>query len=203
MTAPHAVILAGGQGERLGGVRKSDLRIGGVSLIDRVMARLSPVQWPILVSVRDETQPILPAGTQAIGDLDEAHGGPLAGLAAAVAALRGHAAPSAYLVTTAVDTPFLPENFVARLLAEIGEAPVAFAIWGGNFYPTSALWRLRDIAELPEQFMAGKAPHGPKTLQQALGGVAVDWTASEPADPFANLNSLADLVALGRRASLL
>ena len=44
------MILAGGKGERLGGVVKANLRVGGVRLIDRVAAALADVKGPILVA---------------------------------------------------------------------------------------------------------------------------------------------------------
>ena len=46
---PGAVILAGGRGERLGGVIKSELRIGGVRLLERVAGQLADCD-PILVA---------------------------------------------------------------------------------------------------------------------------------------------------------
>ncbi|MFN4211385.1 MAG: NTP transferase domain-containing protein, partial [Devosia sp.] len=49
MTLPHAVIIAGGRGERLGGVRKADLRLGGRRLVDRVADELGPLASPLML----------------------------------------------------------------------------------------------------------------------------------------------------------
>ena len=37
------VILAGGLGKRLGGVRKSEIRVGGERLIDRIVGAVGPI----------------------------------------------------------------------------------------------------------------------------------------------------------------
>ena len=198
MSRVHAVILAGGAGERLGGVRKADLRIGGRRLADRVAAALGDVAAPILFSTGPKPRPA-PAGMMAVPDLPAPLGGPLAGLAAAVAELQRRGIGDGLLVSVAVDTPFLPADFVTVMQDGLGEAPAAYASWGEAFYPPNAVWR---IAALPEQVLAGRAPGSLKALHRALGSRAVDWTEGQAADPFANLNTLADLMALGRRARL-
>ena len=70
MSAVAAVILAGGRGERLGGVIKSELRVGGRRLLDRVLAALIQCH-PILVAHgRLEPQVLaLPPSVDPIPDL--------------------------------------------------------------------------------------------------------------------------------------
>ena len=201
MSLVHAVIIAGGEGQRLGGVRKADLRIGGVRQIDRVVAALGPEARPILDSTGPEHRRIdLPADCAAIPDLDAPHGGPLAGLAAAVDRLARERITHGLLVSVAVDTPFLPADFVQRLQAALGEAPAAFAAWGGDFYPPNALWRLERLQGLPAGIIDGTAPVSLKALQRELGAVRVDWAGSDKANPFLNINTVTDLIALQRIA---
>lgn len=201
MSLPYAVIIAGGRGERLGGVRKADLLLGGRRLVDRVAEALGPVQLPLMIAVgpQDDGRGRRTDST-AITDIAGPVGGPLAGLAAAVAALQQRGITEGVLVSAAVDTPFLPMDFVAALQAGMGDAAAAYAAWGGQFYPPNAIWRIEALADLPAQVSQNRAAHSLKALQQALGAPAVDWTDQATSNPFANLNTLADLLALGKAA---
>jgi molybdenum cofactor guanylyltransferase len=176
----RALVLAGGEGSRLGGVRKADLRLAGQTLLDRAAGRLGV---PVVVST----------------GFDLPIAGPLAGLVAAVTHLRND--PSVeILVTVAVDTPFLPSDYIDRLVAPLADGvDAAVASWRGNPYPTNAAWRLSAIADLPERAVAATALRGPKHLLEELGARPVDWGDTHARDPFANLNTLGDLVALARR----
>ncbi|WP_108461390.1 molybdenum cofactor guanylyltransferase [Devosia naphthalenivorans] len=194
MSAVHAVIIAGGEGQRLGGVRKADLRIGGVRLIDRVAAKLAQAERPLLVSTgRIGRELALPPYCEPISDLPGAGGGPLAGLVAAVQWLRSKGVQQGVLVSVAVDTPFLPDDYVSRLVAGLAHAPVAFGAWGANFYPPNAAWELAAIQDLQQ------GETSLKRLQRVMGGQRIGWDEMED-NPFDNLNTLADLVALGKRA---
>lgn len=198
MTATFGVIIAGGQGQRLGGVRKADLRIGGVRLIERMAKVLSALEQPLMVATGPEANGLV-LGPQfwPVSDIEGTQGGPLAGLAAAVLALRSRGIMGGVLVSVAVDTPFLPHDYVARLLSGLDSAPAAFAGWRDAFYPPNAAWRLEAIADLPERL--GEVA-SLKALHQRLGSVRVGWD-DEKDNPFDNLNTLADLVALGERAN--
>lgn len=199
--AVHAVILGGGAGSRLGGVAKWQLRIAGQRVLDRVTQRLDGIAGPILFATGPEPlSSEAPAPLICVGDHDPRHRGPLAGLAAAIRWLREHGHTTRSLISVAVDTPFLPSDFVARLLAALEGAPVAYASFGDSFYPTNAAWRLESMLDLPELIDAPDGPTSPKALQRRLGAVAVDWSATQAANPFVNINTLADLVALQKRA---
>ena len=187
------MILAGGAGARLGGIRKSDLRVGGRTLLHRVIDALGPLENPLLVSTGPGIPPpALPPRAIPFPDLGQEYAGPVAGLAAAVSALEGRCIRSSLLLSVAVDTPFLPADYADRLAAALGSAPAAAAAWRDQLYPTNALWRLENLA--------AALPHAnsPKGILAALGAVMVDWDG--PLDPFANLNTLGDLVALQKRA---
>ncbi len=88
------VLLAGGRGERLGGVSKADVELGGVRLVDRaldaVRSALTPdVTLGTIVVVGDV---VAPEGVLTTRE-DPPFGGPAAGVAAGVAALADPLAP--------------------------------------------------------------------------------------------------------------
>ncbi|MGB3339840.1 MAG: molybdenum cofactor guanylyltransferase [Devosia sp.] len=201
MSLPHAVIIAGGKGERLGGVRKADLRIGGVRLVDRVASALGKLASPLMISTGSRSDwRGLRDGALAVADLEGPVGGPLAGLAAAIASLRLRGVHDGLLVSVAVDTPFLPPDFVSRMSGGLGDAPAAYAVWGEQFYPPNAIWRIEALANLPGRVRQDSAPRSLKALQQELVARREDWTSRHSENPFANVNTVADLVALGRIA---
>ena len=195
------VILAGGRGERMGGADKALLEVGGRRLIDRVTDALSPCD-PLLLArgpTRDATDYGVP-GLVPIADLPTDYGGPLAGVAAAVAWLGASSTAAGLLVVAAVDTPFLPADFVERLIGGLGDAPCALATYAGQDYPTNSVWRLEALRTLPDAVRNGTAPHSLKRLSAMLGGVTVEWPEDAAGDPFANANMPEQLAELTRRA---
>ncbi|MGV8954008.1 MAG: molybdenum cofactor guanylyltransferase [Cypionkella sp.] len=198
MSPPHAVIIAGGQGQRLGGVRKAELRIGGSRLVDRVASALHDAAQPILVATGHGR---LPTGPYiGVADLTDDFGGPLAGLAAAVDWLAAEGISDGLFVSVAVDTPFLPPDFIAVMTEALGNEAAIAARWGEQFYPPNTLWRLAAIATLPARVRNGTAPNSPKGLLAELGAATHDWRPALTDNPFDNLNTLTDLVRLQRCA---
>jgi molybdopterin-guanine dinucleotide biosynthesis protein A len=204
---PHetfaAVILAGGKGERLGGVIKANLSIGGVRLLDRVTGALGAVEGPVLVAhgrIDPALLGLLPRHI-AVVDGDGPQKGPLAGIAAAAGWCLAQARPPALLLSVAVDTPFFPPDFSAAALALLDEdTDVVVAAYLGQPYPTNALWRiaaLRGLLQAPES--TAKTP-GIKDFAATLRSRQLDWPDDGFGDPFANLNTEADRLALERRA---
>lgn len=185
-----ALILAGGEGSRLGHVRKAELRLGGKTLLQHVFTRL-PHDIPHLISTGQ-------GATHGLPDLDLPLGGPMAGIVAAVDHLTGMPDDTT-LATVAVDTPFLPPDYVKRLVGALKTAPSAVARFGEDLYPTNAAYRLGTLRDLPTAARAGTAPHSPKRLQQSLGAIEIDWSLRGHDNPFANLNTLKDLILLTRR----
>lgn len=196
MSRVAAVILAGGKGERLGGVSKAEIEIGGVRLIERVRLALSGCD-PILIAAGASAIALHDA--RSVPDLDSDYGGPLAGVAAAVAALAG--SDSEWLLSAAVDTPFFPADFATRATALAGTADVVLGCFGSQDYPTNALWRLHALRSLPQAVLDGSAPHSLRRLAAGLKLVRLDYAASAHQDPFANANTPEDLANLRARDS--
>lgn len=104
--AYDAVVLAGGAARRLGGVDKPAVRVGGRSLLDRVLAACPDADRTVVVGPRRPThRPVTFARESPPG------GGPLSALAAGLA----HCTAPVVLVLAA-DLPFLTPDTVHRLL---------------------------------------------------------------------------------------
>lgn len=163
------VILAGGEGRRIGGGKPLRL-LGGRSLIDRALARARTWSDTVLVAAR--------AG----GDLadDPAVEGPLGGVAAALA-LGGE------VLTIPCDMPFLPDDLPARLAS--GKA-ATLAASGGHLHPVCARWTAAAAAGLPAYLATGR--RSLRGFAEAVGYEAVEWPAA-PCDPFFNINDEDDL----------
>lgn len=191
-----AVILAGGKGERLGGVNKAMLEIGGERLIDKARRVVGGCD-PVLVAVGGNDLAV--DGLRAIADLPGDYAGPLAGVAAAVAALSND--PAQWLLSLAVDTPFFPLDFLTRARKPATDADVVLGCFGAQDYPTNALWRLAAIRPLPGSVLAGTAPHSLKRLAGSLRTARLDYATVLADDPFANANTPEDLDNLRLRAA--
>ncbi|MEV5237692.1 NTP transferase domain-containing protein [Streptomyces cinnamoneus] len=111
MTDYDAVVLAGGAARRLGGADKPAVRVGGRSLLDRVLSACAGAGRTVVVGPRRPTaRPVTWTREEPPG------GGPLAGLAAG---LR-HVGAGRVLVLSA-DLPFLEAEAVGALLEAAGE----------------------------------------------------------------------------------
>ncbi|KQT51522.1 hypothetical protein ASG47_01085 [Devosia sp. Leaf420] len=197
MTKVFGIILAGGSGTRLGGVRKADIRIGGKRLIDRATGVFRGRVSEIAVSAPADFAGDELGDAVLIRDGERERRGPLAGLTAAARHFADRASPADILVFLAVDTPFAPDDYVDRLTQEAEARGSALAIWGNALYPTNSAFRLSHLLSGLES-VAPTA--GPKAILNLLDAQTVDWSDRCSEDPFANLNTLADLIALQRRA---
>jgi molybdenum cofactor guanylyltransferase len=159
------VILAGGEGRRIGGGKPERL-LGGLSLLDRALARART--WSDAVSVARRE-----------GD-DPAIEGPLGGIAAALA-LGGD------VLTIPCDMPFLPDDLPARLVS--GKA-VTMAASGGHLHPVCALWKAEARNGLPAVLATGR--RSLRGFAETVGFEAVEWAVT-PFDPFFNINDEDDL----------
>lgn len=187
MTA--ALILAGGQGTRLGGVDKAFLRLRGRPLIEHLLDRLAPQAQPLAISANGDPARFSAYGLPVLPDGDFSGRGPLAGIAAGLAWAAAQGAAS--LVSVPVDTPFIPADLVPRL----SPAPRVAACQGRQHHLV-AHWRVSDLAAL-RRFLETAAPYKVRDFLQLCGAAQVDFPA--PADPFLNINAPEDLKAASFR----
>lgn len=189
------VVLAGGEGRRIGG-DKPGRRLGDRTLLDHALSRARTYASHVQVAMR-EPSPLGPRPGEVYDDARLA--GPLAGLHAG---LRSAVTLDAdYLLTIPCDMPWLPPDLSLRLRRELEAQPqtqVAPAVCAGRLHPTCALWRPSILSALD-----GYADAGGRSLKGLIGlvsGSQVAWTDAE-AYAFANINSPEDLALAeaGRR----
>ncbi|OAN80524.1 molybdenum cofactor guanylyltransferase MobA [Sulfitobacter sp. EhC04] len=151
MKQPLGVILAGGQATRMGGGDKGLLQLGGQSVLDRVIDRLSPQVADLALNANGDAARFAALGLPVLPDSIEGFAGPLAGVLAGLDWAAEQGADT--IVTAAADTPFFPCDLVPQLLlASEGMAqPLVLAATpdlerGRARHPTFGLWSvgLRD-----------------------------------------------------------
>lgn len=185
-----AVILAGGQGSRIGG-GKPLLTLGGMTLLDRAWRHAR--QWSdlVAVAVRDDGQ-LGRADLPMIFD-QPAIEGPLGGLATGLQFAREGDADA--LLSLPADMPFLPADLGSRLEQALAGQLAAIASSGGRLQPVCGLWRVGAVERLPSYLASGR--RSLKGFAEILGSVTVEWQGED--DPFFNINSAEDLAAAERR----
>ncbi|KRV47381.1 hypothetical protein AQ490_07935 [Wenjunlia vitaminophila] len=113
VTDYDAIILAGGQARRLGGVDKPGLRVGGSSLLERVLGACAGAARLIVVGPpRPVAEPHTAASVRWTRE-NPPGGGPLPALAAGLELVTAD-----LVLLLAADLPFMNAGTVRRLLAE-------------------------------------------------------------------------------------
>jgi molybdopterin-guanine dinucleotide biosynthesis protein A len=136
------IVLCGGQSQRMGRP-KAWLPFGDELLLPRVVRLLRQAVDPVVVvAAPDQDVPPLPDGVPVVRDAAEGRG-PLQGLAAGLAALRGHA-DAAY--ASSCDVPLLRPTFVRRMVELLGDHLICVPRVDGRLHPLAAVYRLDVLA---------------------------------------------------------
>ena len=183
------LVLAGGQGNRMGGVDKGLALFRGRALVEHVIERLAPQVDEILVNANRNPEAYAQFGHRVIADEVPGFAGPLAGFE------RGLAHAGGALVTTVpCDSPFLPADLVLRLRAalEASDAQIAVAKTGEQPHPVFCLMR-REVHESLRAFLAS----GQRKIDKWYAALRVAEVAfdDEP-EAFANINTRDELAGL-------
>ena len=200
--AVAGVILAGGLARRMGGGDKTLLSLGGKTVLDRIVATMTPQVSALALNANGDAARFAATGLPVLADSVPGYLGPLAGILAGldwaaglrVAGLGAAGVRVEWLVSIPGDAPFVPADLVLRLLAGRGCYRYACAVSAGRTHPTAALWPIDARTALRQALMDGQRKidrfTGPDTA-------AVEW-ATDPIDPFLNLNTPEDLAAAAR-----
>jgi len=183
-----AVVLAGGQGRRMGGADKGLVDYRGRPLVEWVLDALAPQAGEIVVSANRNLERYAAFGRRVLPDALPDFPGPLAGV---LAAMRAVTAP--WLLVAPCDTPHLPSDLGARLLEAARRAGAALAVAADDAraHPTCFVART-DLADDLAAYLA----RGERAVRhwQAAHRPAV---ARFDAAGFVNVNRPEDLGSTG------
>jgi len=180
------VILAGGRATRLGGVDKALLGLAGRPLVAHVLDRLEPQVARVLISANGDPARFAGFGCDVVADASPQ--GPLSGVLAAM--VLAERLGATHLVSSPVDTPFLPGDLVPRLLLAAEGAPqgLAIATTADGDHPATGLWPVALAPALAAFLAAG----GAKVTGFTQAHHAARASFGDP-DAFLNLNRPEDL----------
>ena len=189
------LVLAGGQSRRMGGGDKALRLLGGVSLLDRVIARFRPQVGTMVINANGDPARFAGFGLPVVADSVPDFAGPLAGVLAGLDWAAAHRPGWEFVASVATDAPFLPHDLVARLVQGVREAgaDLACAASGGRAHPVFGLWPMR----LREDLRHAVVVEGIRKVDVWTGRhklVTVSF-ADRPVDPFFNANRPEDLTA--------
>ena len=188
------LVLAGGLARRMGGGDKARIEIGGISILDRVLATLSGQTTDIIINANGDPKRFADTGLEVVPDNVAGFAGPLAGILTGLDWLAAQDNGVEWLVSVPGDCPFLPEDLVERLhiaRRKMGAGvPLACARSGEWRHPVVGLWPLTLRADLRKALVDEDLRK--IEVWTARHGVAIaDWP-DQPIDPFFNVNTPED-----------
>ena len=186
------IVLAGGQGSRMGGVDKGLQLFRGKPMAAHVVERLAPQVDELLINANRNPEAYAQFGHRVIADEIEGFAGPLAGFERGLAHAKGD-----LVVTVPCDSPFLPADLVARLreALEGEQAELAVAKTGEQEHPVFSLMR-RSVHASLRDFLAG----GQRKIDRWYGALHVVLVSfDDEADAFLNINTREELASLEPR----
>lgn len=187
-----AIVLAGGEGRRMGGRDKGLLPLHGKPLVEWVLARIRPQVAEILISANRNLETYRAFGHPVLPDRTEGFVGPLAGIARGLIEARHE-----LVLTVPCDTPFLPDDLVARLYAALMAGPhdLAVPLAGGRTQNVICLMR-REVGVNLAAYLA----QGGRKVQEWQAGLGLSLADfGDEAAFFVNINRPEQLAALEAR----
>ena len=185
------IILAGGQGRRMGGTDKGLQLLRGKPLVAWVLERLAPQVDELLISANRNLDAYAHFGYRVISDENsgvEKFAGPLAGLQQG---LKEAAHP--LVLTVPCDSPFLPTDLAQRLYATLKRenAQLAVAKTFDQPHPVFCLCR-RDVLPHLDAFLRT----GGRKFDAWYSTLKVtEVNFDDEAEAFGNINTLEELQA--------
>ena len=154
------VVLAGGEGRRMGaGVPKPLRLLGGRTMVAHVVERLRPQVMDLVVVANDPDPAFRALGVAVIPDppdIQEAARregrrlGPLAGILAGMEWSLAQHPHCGWIVTVPADVPFLPPDLTVRMCGHmhVPEPDVLMVRQGNRLEHTLAVWSVKLAADL-------------------------------------------------------
>ena len=180
-----AVILAGGQGRRMGGQDKGLIDINGRALVAILIERLAQQISNILINANRNRDRYQAFGYPVVSDQLDDYQGPLAGFACAM-----NVVDTDFILTLPCDGPLLATDYVARFITRQAQtgATICVADDGERLQPVHALIKVDLLTSLNEFLASGDRKIDRWYAMHDF--VRTDF--SDCADMFRNINTPAD-----------
>ena len=181
-----AVILAGGQAKRMGGVDKGLQPLQGKPLFQFIYDRLHSQVEHISVNANRNQAIYAVAGLPVFGDNIEGFQGPLSGILTAL-----ERSETDFVLFVPCDSPFFPDNLLEKLKSAVvfHGVSIAYVHDGEREHPTFCL-----MARSLKEKLAAHLATGERRMLQLMrqnGAVSVDFSENKAA--FTNINTLDEL----------
>lgn len=198
MTIPQTheiagLILAGGRATRMSGRNKAEIELAGQTLLARAIARAKPQVGRLLLNANRDPALFGRYGLPVLADTIGDHWGPLAGILAGLDHLAATWPQIRWMASFPTDSPFFPEDLVARLAAAVDGQEIAMASGHGQPEPVFSLWPVALAGQLRAALSGGVRKVEDFARIHRLA--TVDW----PAEPFFNINTPEDLSQAAKR----
>lgn len=182
------LVLAGGQGSRMGGIDKGLQSFRGQPLVQHALQRLSPQVHTTLVSANRHLDRYRSFGAPVLTDSLPGHAGPLAGFLAGLQHCR-----TEWLACVPCDSPMFPLDLVERLAHALRTqgGDIAIARTGTQLQPVFCLMKTHTADSLMRHLDAG----GRRIERWCVEHGCVEVPFEEKA-AFANANTLEELQKL-------
>ncbi len=181
-----AVILAGGQGRRMGGADKGLIAYQGRPLIEWALAVLTPQVGELLISANRNLGTYAAYGHRVLPDTLPDFPGPLAGVLAALEVVNAD-----WLLVVPCDTPHLPADLAQRLRAAARQENVPLAVAADDMRVHHSCFIVRTDQR---ENLAGYLARGERAVRHWQAGLRSTKVRFDAAC-FANLNQPQDLPA--------
>ncbi len=183
------LLLAGGQGHRMGGLDKGLQLLHGEPLAAHVMRRLSPQVGTLLISANRHLDQYGQLGCRVIADQLSGFHGPLAGIHTGLLHCD-----TPWMLTAPCDSPFLPHDLAQRLADAIvtQQADLAYVVTGSGDaqreHPVFSLMR-KEVRDSLARYLSGGG-RKVREWQASINAVAVPFPDERA---FRNINTASDL----------
>ena len=182
-----AIILAGGQGRRLGGKNKGLLDIEGETFVTRLLSNLSTQTKTQIISANNDISQYQQLNRTVIQDKNKNYQGPLSGIISCQAEIH-----TDLILTVPCDSPLIPTNLTEKLLLVYNQNPKTrlCVVHDGERRQNLLMLFHRDLLENMQQyFQAGNRKVQTWIKQQNYS----DVDFSKQAINFTNINNESDM----------
>ncbi|MCG8670377.1 MAG: molybdenum cofactor guanylyltransferase [Pseudomonadales bacterium] len=183
------IILAGGEGSRMGGVDKGLVSFLGKPMYQHVLERLEPQVATVIISANRHLADYQQSGYPVVSDSNKVYQGPVAGILAGLEMIE-----TPFAVIVPCDAPKLSLNLVEQLMtkANFDDSPITLFQVAGRVQPLFGLFSGSLLQDLRDYYQAGERKlirwcesHSPRIVNY-----------QGPSEDFSNINTQEELKKL-------